>query len=347
MELPFAPACRALAPASLPHRMSAPALDLLLRYVVEVPAWPELPQRDPGEQGFLYSALGFPGLTVDVRRGQATVRRNETLAALGELDLAYLENDLAYAAISPGQLAGFEALLRAEGKLAGALAVMGRLSGPVSLGLQLTDEQRRPLIYDELLFDALARYLRLRVGWQAEQLVECAPVEIICLDEPFLDAVDSAFVPLDWDQALAVIEEVLAGISGCRGLVLSGVLPWERLLATSVELIVVDPASAEPGLLAAAPALHAFIERGGAIAYAVVPSLPNELKDTDAATMSTIMNALFDRLAATGIARERLVAAAFVTPRGPLGNLTLERAEQALKLTAELSTLLRQQHGLT
>src|SRR5205823_8095999 len=111
MPLPFEPACLPLLLGSLPHRSAAQALEVSRRYADPLLAWPQLPQRSFLEQSFVQSALGFPGLVVDVAQTRLHVDRGAAERELDRLALAYLENNVDYAALRPGDAAGFDELL--------------------------------------------------------------------------------------------------------------------------------------------------------------------------------------------------------------------------------------------
>src|SRR5439155_13211588 len=137
---------------------------------------------------------------------------------------------------------------------------------------QITDDRQRPLIYDDVLFDALAQHLRLRAAWQEARLRERIDTTIICLDEPFLETVGLPFLPLDWEAARDQIDVVLGGISGCKALFAGGTVDWAEVLQTSVELIIADAYEHGRSLVTAAPALAAFLARDGVVGLGIVPA---------------------------------------------------------------------------
>ena len=73
MTLPFAPTCLPLLLGGLPHRSAAQAIEISRRYAGALLAWPQLPRRGFREQGFVQSAIGFPGLVIDAPRARVYV----------------------------------------------------------------------------------------------------------------------------------------------------------------------------------------------------------------------------------------------------------------------------------
>ncbi len=163
MSLPFEPACLPLLLGSLPHRSAAQALEVSRRYAGALLAWPQLPVRSFREQSFVQSAAGFPGLVIDTAHRRMYVDRAVAERGLDRLALAYLKDDIDYAALAAEDAAGLQELLRQGENLHGVQALKGQLAGPISLAAHLVDDRQRPLIYDEVLMDAICQHLRLRV----------------------------------------------------------------------------------------------------------------------------------------------------------------------------------------
>jgi hypothetical protein len=346
MPLPFQPACLPLLLGSLPHRSASQALAVSRRYAGSLLAWPQLPQRSFREQSLHQAAAGFPGLVVDAVRGQIYVDRAVAEHGMDQLGLAYLTNDLTRAALSEEDTAGLAELVRQREGLRGVLAVKGQMLGPVSLAAQLTDEHQRPLIYDEMFFEALAHHLHLRAAWQSAQLAQLHPTTIFCLDEPFLDAVGLSFLPLDWEVARAQIDEVLAGVGGCRGLYAGGAVDVNRALQLQIDMLIVDVYRYAGGLVAAGAALAEFLGRDGIIGLGLVPADEEAiLRETPEALVRRV-EGLLASLEPHGIAPERLLKRAVIAPHDMLGRLTPEVAERGLQLLADTSRMLRERYTL-
>jgi hypothetical protein len=230
--------------------------------------------------------------------------------------------------------------------LRSVMAAKGQLLGPISTAAQLTDEQQRPLVYDETLFAAVAHHLYLRAAWQDRHLRDIAGASIICLDEPFLDVVGMPFLPLDWDVVRGQLELVMAGIRGCRGLYASGAVDWAQVLETSVELIVADVYGYGHALVGAAHALPPFLERGGTVGLGLIPADEETLARASADQLVRRAQALVRELEAAGVDPERLLRQAVVSPSGSLGLLSIPGAERALQLLTDVSRQLRELHDL-
>jgi hypothetical protein len=321
-------------------------LALSRRYTGSLLAWPQLPQRSFREQGLVQAAVGFPGLVVDPGRGHVYVDRAIAARGLDRLGLAYLTHDLSYAALSDDDALGLAEMIRQRDSLRGVVAIKGQLLGPISLAAQLTDENQRPLIYDDVYFEALVQHVHLRAAWQSAQLADLAPTTILCLDEPLLDALNLSFLPVSWPDACDRIDEVLAGLGGYRSLYAGGASDWNQIFQSTVDMIIADVYAHASALVAAGPALLAFLERGGIVGLGLVPSDEEVLAQISAVTLVERVEVLLNNLAPAGIGREQLLRQAVITSDNMLGQLTVERAERAVQLLAETSRLLRERYTL-
>ena len=156
---PFKPKGLATAIGSVPHTDPDEAYSAVLANLPEIPVWPQLSRRSFLENMYVQYSEGFPGVKVEEER--IYVDRTLDLAEpLEKLYGAYLENDLDAYAISPEHAAGLHLFL--SRKLGSVAAVKGQVTGPISFGLVVTDQDRRPILYDETLADAVAKHLRLK-----------------------------------------------------------------------------------------------------------------------------------------------------------------------------------------
>ncbi len=302
----------------------------------------------------MQSAVHFPGFVLDTTTRQAYVDRAVMEQDIDQLSVAYLTRTIANGALTIEHAAGLMELLRMPAEWFTGRAIHSQLVGPVSLALRLTDEQQRSLIYDPVLLEAVAHHLSLRVAWLSNQFSNLASDTIVCLDEPFLDAFNTAFFPLDWDRGLELIELVLSDVPGCRGVMISGFglretgtpVSWAPLLDTSVELIALDVYYHGELLLNAAPLLPDFLERPGFLIWGLIPA------DADMLAIETI-DSLFNRfqrlvnqLVKAYVPRDHLLAASFISTSSSLEHLPIEVAEQALKLCVAVSNQIRSRYRL-
>jgi methionine synthase II (cobalamin-independent) len=326
---------------SMPHQNAQEVCRLLLRYLPAIPAWPQLPHLSFRENMYVQFSEGFPGITI--KEEHIYVDRSQDLdPALEQLYAAYLENNTTSYAVSPEYAAGLHAFLSSEIKP--PLAAKGQLTGPISWGLFITDQQRYPVIYDETLAEAVARHLRLKASWQEKALSQISPTTIIFVDEPYLTSLGSAFVSLPSERVTALLKEVLAGISGLKGVHCCGDTDWSLVLSLPINILSFDTYNYATTLSLYPAEVKSFLERRGTIAWGIIPNEEETLAKETLASLSDRLEEAIAPFTREGLRFRQLIEQGLLTPSCGLASLSPEAAEQALEFLGQLSTKLRKRY---
>ncbi|MBL7183158.1 MAG: methionine synthase [Anaerolineae bacterium] len=342
----FEPSLLPLHVGSIPHTDPQAACELVLEHFSHIPTWPQLPRRTFLENMYVQFSEGFPSVVLEDER--IYVDRGRDLdPGLERLYLAYLENDLSYGTTSPDYAAGLAAFPQKLSAISHQpLAIKGQVTGPISWGLTMVDQDRRPVLYDDILADALAKHLRLKAAWQEQELRQIAPTTLVFIDEPYMSAFGSAYISLNREQVITLLEEVFAGLTGIKGTHCCGNTDWSLLLSTSAEIISFDTYSYAQAFSLYAGEVKAFLKRGGIIAWGIVPA------DDEKALMSETVESLVARLheamnllVRKGISFDELINASLITPSCGLRTLSEEAAERAFELTVGISETMRERYG--
>ena len=321
---------------SLPHTEVGEAWAIILENVHAVPNWPQLPRRSFLENMYVQFSEKFPGVVLDLENQRIYVDRSKELEPeLEALYIAYLENDLEHGAISPDYAQG---LATAHQFLSGhpLVAVKGQVTGPVSWGLSVVDQDRRPVLYDEVLAEAVAKHIRLKAAWQEKELRKISPNTIIFVDEPYMAAFGSAFVSLSREQVISLIEEVLSGIKGLKGVHCCANTDWSILLETSIDILNLDAYGYAENLALYPEEVKRFLERGGIIAWGIVPASEEVHRETPESLVARLEEAI-SLLVKKGVPREAILASSMITPSCGTGSLSRETAEKVIKMAAEVA----------
>jgi len=331
----------ATAVGSMPHTDPKEACSLVAKFLPEIPAWPQLPRRSFLENMYAQFSEGFPGVVIEEERIYVN-SATDLETPLAQLYASYLENNVEKYAISPDYATGLHAFLETE--LGSPFATKGQVTGPVTWGLAVTDEHRRPILYDDTLADALAKHLHLKAAWQERELKAVSPNAIIFVDEPYMASVGSAFVSLSREQVIGLLEEVFAGISVLRGVHCCGNTDWSILLATSLDILNFDAYNYGYTIALYPEEVKAFLERGGVIAWGIVP---HDEKDLNGETVKSLIDRLEDEIGnldRKGIPFRQVLSQCLVTPSCGLGSISEEAAAWALELLAGVSKELRKRY---
>jgi hypothetical protein len=335
MALSFAPACLPLPRSGAP--LGAPEGG-------HERAVATLPQRRPAETPLALGAAGFPGLTLDGER--AWVGRAAAERLIDRVGMAYLRDERAAGAPPPEQLVAVAEQLRLA-EHGRPRAIKAEILGPVSLALQATDDHERPLAYDPALREALAQHLALRAEWVRDLIESSGAGALVALDEPFLDALGSPFCPLDWDEGGDLLARTLEDIGGNGGICVAGEPRWDAVLSLPADVIFFDAYEHSAGLVQAAGAAAAYLERGGALGWGVVPADPAGLTQERAETLARrVISSIEYLAAAAGVAPALVAARSLISSGGGLAQLTQQQAARAATLCAEVSAAARAHFGL-
>ena len=336
---PFDPGCLPSALGSLPIVDPAEACRLMTQSFPAIPAWPQLPKRTYRENMYVQFSEGLPGAVVANERLYVNINLVDT--GLEALYTAYLAEDIDAGAISSTYAAGLACFLRMKEELVGCAAVKGQITGPISLGLQVTDQARRPILYDDVLADALVKNLQLKARWQERELHKLCPQTIIFLDEPYLSSIGSAYVPLREEQVMACLAEVLEGISGLKGLHCCGNTDWGLLLTLPIDIVSFDAYNYAVPLSLYSDSLKPFLRRGGIIAWGIVPNTAEALaRESTASLVDRLLDAM-GLLVEKGIPLDDLINRSLITPSCGLGTLPVDIATAICAQTAAVSKQMR------
>jgi len=330
--------CLPTAIGSMPQTDPKEACSLVAKYLPDLPAWPQLPRRSQRENMYVQFSEGFPGLVLEGDKVYVD-RTADFDSQLEQLYNADSEDKPDDYGISAEYAAGLHAFLALKERRPGM--VKGQLTGPITWGLCVTDREQRGILYDDLLAEALAKFLRLKAMWQERFLHQISPNTVIFVDEPYLTSLGTAFVSVPNEQVTTLLEEVFSGIKGLKGVHCCGSTDWSLLLKSSTDILSFDAYDYADSLSCYPAEVKAFLERGGSIAWGIIPN-------TEEASTGESVASLYDRLGEAmapftreGIPFKQLIAQGLLTPSCTLASMSNEAAVHALELLAELSARLR------
>ena len=334
--------CLPTAIGSMPHTDTATACAAVTRCLKDIPCWPQLPKRSFLENMYAQYSQGFPGVVL--KEDSIYIDHSQDLTQpLEELYAAYLDNNADKYPIGPDYAAGLHRFLSLTDL--SPLAVKGQITGPVTWGLTITDQSRKAIIYDELLGDAVPKLLKLKAAWQEKALSRISPDTIIFVDEPYMSAFGSISMNLSKEQIISLLEEVLSGISGLKGIHCCGNTDWSVLLDTSVDIISFDTYDYAQSLSLYPEEVKKFLDRNGTIAWGIVPNDEESLVRESVASLKDRLEEAIAPFTRKDIRFKQLLAQGLLTPSCGLASLSTEdAADRALELLAELSREIRKRY---
>ena len=332
--------CLPTAIGSMPHVNPDEACSVIMKYLPDIPAWPQLPRRSPKENMIIQFSEGFPGVVIDGDK----IHIEPTANFESELEQIHIDCEQGNAreyGVSTEYAAGLYAFLS---KAAGNKIVKGQVTGPVTWGLAVTRQDGLGILYDDTLAETAAKFLRLKASWQENILKEISPNPIIFVDEPYLVSLGSVFTPIPEEKVPVLLEEVFSGIKGIKGLHCCGNTNWSVLLDTTIDILSFDAYNYASSLSTHSGKVKSFLERGSSIAWGIVPNEEEALAKESLPSLRDRLEEAMAPFTRDGVKFKQIIAQGLITPSCGLESLSLEAANKALELTAKLSRDLRSKY---
>jgi methionine synthase II (cobalamin-independent) len=334
--------CLPTAIGSVPHTNAEEACSVVTKYLPDIPAWPQLPKRSPKENMCVQFSEGFPGVVMNGDKLQIRAP-GDFDSRLEQIYIDSEEGNFEKYGVSQEYATGLHSFLSSARR---PRLVKGQVTGPITWGLAVTDEAGLGILYDDTLAEVAAKFLRLKASWQENVLEQISPNTIVFVDEPYLVSLGSVFTPVPEEKVPSLLEEVLKGIKGTKGIHCCGNTNWPVILGTTIDILSFDAYNYAFNLSAFPDEVKSFLERGGAVAWGIVPN------DEEALAKESL-HSLFDRLGEAmapftrgGLKFNQVLEQGLVTPSCGLAGLSQEAADQCLGLLADLSQYLRKRYSL-
>ncbi len=328
---------------SMPHKDAAKACELIAHYLRDIPAWPQLPNRSPLENMYAQYSEGFPGVVPSADGIRIDRKKADAIDSMASLYTAHETRDVDRYAISPEYAQGLPAFLGLKDKIS-PLAVKGQVTGPVTWGLTVTDEEGKAIIYDDQFMDVVPTFLGLKAAWQEKMLRRISKNTIIFVDEPYMSAFGSVAVPFDNKKVTKLLNQVFDSITGIKGVHCCGNTDWPVLLKTKTDILSFDAYNYAASFSLYPSEVKEFIERHGTIAWGIIPNTEESLAKESAASLKDRLEETMAPFTRNGISIRQLIAQGLLTPSCGLASLSEEASARALELLAELSTKIRQRY---
>jgi len=326
----------------MPHTDIDQALELALD--LDIPFWPQLPRVSYYEDMYVQITEHFPGISVD----EKNQRVNFSTAAFyeGLENYLLLSEEDSHFTLTEKYSVVYRRFLQRD--LSSYQTIRGQSIGPVSMGLKITDEERKPIIYHpevrELLFDFVAR----KVNVQYRELTTKNPNAFVWLDEPGLEIIFGSFSGYTSERAREDYARFLTMLEGPKGVHLCGNPDWAFLLREiELDILSLDALGCGRIFSRYTGEIKAFLERGGIIAWGIIPTLTAEQEQYALPYLFGKLEEYWDYLAQHGVDRELLVKQAWLAPArccliNADGDATVTRAFRLLK---ELAKKLKEKYS--
>ncbi len=339
-----------LAIGSLPHNNLDKAL--VENCFNQIPFWPQLAKINKNEDMIIQFLEKMPSFFVG--KDFLDTEYDEFFEDLEQFFLDYEEiladincESLDKYAISKDYSSSFPEFIKLVKKHKPDFA-KGQIVGPFTLATTLVDKDGKCAFYDETLREIILKTLTLKALWQIKEIKAANPstIPIIFIDEPSISQLGtSAFVTISEDEVISLFREVSDAIKAAGALSAihcCGKCDWSVPISGGVDIINLDAYSFAQSLSLFNKDVEDFLNRGGKIAWGVVPTLDKDaLENADIEILTQKFNDAVGYLTKKGIDEKLIIENSILSPSCGAGSLSEELAEKAMNLTRNLSDILK------
>jgi hypothetical protein len=328
--------------AVMPHEDVERALSYALS--LDIPFWPQLPHVNYYEDMYVQASEHFPGILLDLEK--RTLRFSQEKFALElEETLAHFEEP-EYFDISSRYSVVYPRFLELD--LSDRPAIRGQLEGPISFGLNVQDEEGRPIIFDDTVRPFMLEFMAKRVNIQLKRLKEKNPKAFMFVDEPGLQFLFSAMAGYGDQKARGDLEYFFSMIDRPRGIHLCGNPDWDFLLGLDLDILSLDMYSNGEVFSSYQKSITRFLDRGGVLVWGIVPTNFEPFEKEQIESLEERLVSHWDTLGQKGLDRDFLLSRSLLSPAtccliNPDREKTVEKAFQMIR---NLSLRLRERFQL-
>jgi hypothetical protein len=318
---------------SMPHSDPSRACEIVLKNV-DVPFWPQLPKTSFRELMIPQYSEGMPSIRIDEKDNRIWMDSADQEAITSFYESYTEETEFP---ITDDFSKGFYTFLeKIKGKK--FASIKGHVTGPLTFTLGLKDEEGRSVFFNEELREISLMVIEGNVRWQVRRLKEFCDRVMIFIDEPILSAIGtSSYMGVSDEEVRRLLEATVSSIKGTGGISAihcCGKADWKMVMECGIDVVNFDAYDYFENFQIYSDALVSFLERGGYIAWGIVP--------TDENIKNVNLNDLKDRFVkqinelSEKLGSDDFVDRIIMTPSCGAGSLGEEDAEKVFEILHEL-----------
>ena len=328
--------------AVMPHKDVERALEAALS--LDIPFWPQLPRYSYREDMYVQASEHFPGIVLDLGKQTLRFAYDKFLQELEEAMAHFDEPD--YFDIGDSYSVVYRRFLELD--LSTRPAIRGQLEGPISFGLNVKDQDDRPILFDDTVRPFMIEFMAKRVNTQLNRLKRLNANAFMYVDEPGLQFLFSAMAGYSDQAGKHDMEVFFSMIERPRGVHLCGNPDWDFLLNQDLDILSMDIYSNAEVFQSYAGSIRRFLDRGSVLVWGIVPTNLEPFSKESIPTLQKKLEDVWDTLVRKGIDRDLLLGQSLISPAtcclvNPDGEKTVENA---FGLVKNLSVILREKYRL-
>lgn len=343
----FHPECMATGIGSFPHQEASAACEVILKTIPEMPLWPQLSKADYREQMEIQFSEGMPRVVLDETKQRMYFDTSgDPTSELEKFYENFMSENLEHFRISPDFSRGiYEMEKRLTGiDLSPVKFFKNQVTGPVTFGLAIVDENKRSIYYNDVFRDVVVKGITMKARWLLGRFKPLGLNQVCFVDEPILSAFGSStYVSVQREDVVSNINEVIEAVhagGALAGTHCCGNTEWPILIDAGVDIISFDAYEYGDTVGYYPDRMKKFLEEGGALAWGIVPTSEKINRETPDSLVENLRGKV-KKLTEKGIDEDLIWERCLLTPSCGTGSLSVELAEKIFDHLSEVSRLLR------
>lgn len=301
--------CMTTAMGIMPHTNVETALRLALS--LDIPFWPQLPNASYYEDMYAQTSENFPGISINTDEEKISFYTSAFESGLVNYSQKMAQPETF--ALSEQYSKVYHNFLTKD--MSGYPAIRGQVTGPVSFGFRVMDENSRPLIYNQEARTLLFDFIQRKVNTQYHQLKEKNPNAFVWVDEPGLGWIFSGLSGYSDIQTKQDYRNFWDGLTGPSGLHLCASVNLPYLLELGSDILSFDAYQIELMPKGYTGAVADYITNNGIISWGIVPTDSENLNQHTPETLAVLLLGYWESVSvSTGIPVRKIAEQALLAP---------------------------------
>jgi methionine synthase II (cobalamin-independent) len=350
IRMAFNPNCLATAIGSVPYLDASVACETILDAIPEMPLWPQLSRVDFREQMEIQFSEGLPCVVLDETKERMFFDTSgDPTEKLGEFYENVVSDNLEYFKISRDYGRGIYEMEKrlSEANIASVKFFKSQVTGPITFGLGIVDENKRAIYYNDVFRDVVIKGITMKARWLLDRFKRLGYSQVCFVDEPILSAFGSStYVSVQRTDVVKFLSEVIDAVHNEDALAGShccGNTEWPILIDAGVDIISFDAYEFGETISYYPEQIAEFLEKGGVIAWGIVPT-SDEISRETSDSLAKRLEERVKNLAGKGIDESLIWERCLLTPSCGTGTRSIELSDKTFHTLSELSRLLRHQN---
>jgi methionine synthase II (cobalamin-independent) len=347
----FNPKGIATAIGSFPHKDAAKACELVLKYIPEMPIWPQLPNIDFKEQMEIQYCEGFPCVILDESKQRMYFNIGGDITNDLEKFFEHIASeDYDYFKISPSFSRG---IYEMEKQLAGVdknktKYFKSQITGPVTFGLSTVDENKKALFYDDMFRDVIIKGITMKAKWLINKFRAFGQQQVCFVDEPILTGFGSStYVSVQKDDVVNSLGEVVEALHADNALIgthCCGNTEWNLLIDAGVDMISFDSFEFGETIGYYPEKVNEYLKKGGVLTFGAIPT-SEKIRNETTDSLFTRLETVVENLSKKGIKKDLIWEKCLLTPSCGTGSLPIELSEKIMVHLSEVSEKVKNKYS--